>query len=100
MRYRASQRSSSLLHGLIVSIVMLCAIAFLVSPVRAAMSFPPLTGRVADDAGILSQDTRDQLTSMLAQEEQRMAAAARRPAFELALRVVPIARRASRAARG
>src|SRR3974390_1539728 len=71
MRDRASQRSSSLLHGLIVSIVTLCAVALMVSPVRAAMSFPPLTGRVVDDAGILSPDTRARLEQMLYAEEKQ-----------------------------
>jgi uncharacterized protein len=37
----------------------------------AALSFPPLTGRVVDEAGILSPATRDQLTEILAQHEQK-----------------------------
>jgi uncharacterized protein len=37
----------------------------------AALTFPPLTGRVVDDAGILSSDTRSQLTQLLAQEEKQ-----------------------------
>lgn len=40
-------------------------------PAAAAPTFPALTGRVVDDAGILSDDTKAQLTSMLAQEEQQ-----------------------------
>ena len=40
-------------------------------PLQAAPSFPPLTGRVVDDAGILSPDTQAQLTSMLAQQEKQ-----------------------------
>ena len=40
-------------------------------PALAAPTFPPLTGRVVDDAGILSQDARDELSSMLAQQEKQ-----------------------------
>lgn len=46
-------------------------VLFAATPLMAAPSFPPLTGRVVDDAGILSQDAQEQLTSMLAQEEQQ-----------------------------
>jgi uncharacterized protein len=54
-------------------IVFLAAawLAFFAFPAAAALTFPTLTGRVVDDAGILSQDTRDQLTSMLQQQEQQ-----------------------------
>ena len=37
----------------------------------AALSFPALSGRVVDDAGILSADTRDTLTSLLAEHERQ-----------------------------
>jgi uncharacterized protein len=37
----------------------------------AAPSFPPLTGRVVDDAGILSQETQDRLTALLAEQERQ-----------------------------
>ncbi|MDE2133772.1 MAG: TPM domain-containing protein [Alphaproteobacteria bacterium] len=37
----------------------------------AAPSFPPLTGRVVDDAGILSQDTQQKLAGLLAAMEQQ-----------------------------
>ncbi|HTW34148.1 MAG TPA: TPM domain-containing protein [Rhizomicrobium sp.] len=40
-------------------------------PAAAAPTFPPLTGRVVDDAGILSDQTKAQLTSMLAQQEKQ-----------------------------
>lgn len=46
----------------------------LAAPLQAAPTFPPLTGRVVDQAGILSEDTQEQLTSMLAQEEQQTGA--------------------------
>jgi len=37
----------------------------------AKLSFPPLTGRVVDAAGILSQDTQQRLTALLAEHEQQ-----------------------------
>ena len=37
----------------------------------ASMSFPALTGRVVDDANVLSDDTKNQLTQLLAQEEKQ-----------------------------
>jgi uncharacterized protein len=37
----------------------------------AKLSFPPLTGRVVDDAGILSQETQQRLTALLAEHEQQ-----------------------------
>jgi uncharacterized protein len=43
----------------------------LVLPAAAAPSFPALTGRVVDDAGVLSEQARDELTTAFGQEEQR-----------------------------
>jgi uncharacterized protein len=43
----------------------------LAAPVFAAPTFPVLTGRVVDEAGILSADTRAKLDSMSAQEEKQ-----------------------------
>jgi uncharacterized protein len=37
----------------------------------AALNFPQLTGRVVDEAGILSADTQDKLAQLLAQEEKQ-----------------------------
>lgn len=37
----------------------------------AALQFPPLTGRVVDDAGILSQQTQQRLTALLTEHEQQ-----------------------------
>lgn len=37
----------------------------------AEPTFPPLTGRVVDDAGVLSPDTKQKLTGILAQLEQK-----------------------------
>lgn len=44
---------------------------FAATPAFAAPSFPPLTGRVVDDANILSDETKDRLTAMLSQQEQQ-----------------------------
>jgi uncharacterized protein len=41
------------------------------TPALAAPTFPVLTGRVVDEAGILSADTRAKLDSMSAQEEKQ-----------------------------
>jgi uncharacterized protein len=38
---------------------------------HAALSFPPLTGRVVDDAGILSTGAQQRLTALLAEHEQQ-----------------------------
>ncbi|HTT84249.1 MAG TPA: TPM domain-containing protein [Rhizomicrobium sp.] len=50
--------------GLTCLLLAICA-------AQAALSFPPLTGRVVDDAHILSPDTQEQLTALLAQEEKQ-----------------------------
>jgi len=56
-------------------IVVLAAawLSFLIAlPAAAATpSFPPLTGRVVDEAGILSSETRGKLASMLTQQEKQ-----------------------------
>jgi len=43
----------------------------LATGLHAAPAFPSLTGRVVDDAGILSAETQQKLTQMLAQHEQQ-----------------------------
>ncbi len=43
----------------------------LTTALYAAPAFPSLTGRVVDDAGILSAETQQKLTQMLAQHEQQ-----------------------------
>lgn len=53
--------------------LLCCALAlFAVAAIstRAAPTFPPLTGRVVDDAGILSAQAQDQLNALLAEEEK------------------------------
>jgi len=51
--------------------VALAALALALATSYAALSFPALTGRVVDDAGILSASTRDTLTTLLAEHEQQ-----------------------------
>jgi uncharacterized protein len=50
---------------------LLLTIAFAGVAFAAGLSFPPLTGRVVDDAGVLSDDTKARLTGILAQLEQK-----------------------------
>jgi uncharacterized protein len=49
----------------------LIALLMTVGAATAALQFPPLTGRVVDDAGILSEQTKERLTSLLAEHEQQ-----------------------------
>ena len=54
-------------------VIALCALvmAALVAPASAAPTFPPLTGRVVDDAHVLSAQTQADLTGKLAALEQK-----------------------------
>jgi uncharacterized protein len=47
------------------------AVLSLAGAAQAALQFPSLTGRVVDDAGILSQGTKERLTALLAEHEQQ-----------------------------
>ena len=49
----------------------LAVLALFAAAARAAPDFPPLSGRVVDEAGILSTDTRDKLTALLAEHERQ-----------------------------
>ena len=54
--------------------LLICGLACLLLAIcaaQAALTFPPLTGRVVDDAHVLSADTQDKLTALLAQEEKQ-----------------------------
>ncbi|MEJ0041929.1 MAG: TPM domain-containing protein [Rhizomicrobium sp.] len=51
--------------------VALAALAFLGVAARAALDFPPLTGRVVDEAGVLSAGTKEKLTALLAEHERQ-----------------------------
>lgn len=50
---------------------LLFAFALAGGAAEAALTFPPLTGRVVDDAGILSSTTKERLTAMLAAFERK-----------------------------
>lgn len=54
-----------------ILVVALAAFVTLTSAGWTAINFPPLTGRVVDDAGILSAPTRQKLDSLLAEHEKQ-----------------------------
>jgi uncharacterized protein len=55
-----------------LSLAFAVAVALFAAPANAAApAFPALTGRVVDDAGVLSQDAQDRLTAMSAALEQK-----------------------------
>ena len=56
---------------ILASAVLVLAALCLLTLAHADPAFPKLTGRVVDDAGILSDATKSQLTSTLAAEEKR-----------------------------
>jgi len=55
----------------IAACTLLLAIAFAGVALAAQLTFPPLTGRVVDDAGVLSDGTKARLTGILQQLEQK-----------------------------
>ncbi|HKW53184.1 MAG TPA: TPM domain-containing protein [Stellaceae bacterium] len=59
-------RAPALAHALAAVLVLLLAAAAAAEPV-----YPALTGRVVDDAGILSANTRSRLDASLAEHEQK-----------------------------
>jgi uncharacterized protein len=50
---------------------LLIALVLIGGAAHAALSFPPLSGRVVDAAGVLSQETQQRLTALLAEHEQQ-----------------------------
>jgi uncharacterized protein len=59
-------RAPVVAHALSGAVLLLLALAAL----AAEPVFPPLTGRVVDDAGILSPDTRSRVDAQLAEQER------------------------------
>jgi uncharacterized protein len=55
---------------LVRSLGTIALLLLVVGSARAEPTFPPLSGRVVDEADILSQQVRDQIGQMLAQREQ------------------------------
>jgi uncharacterized protein len=53
------------------AIAALLALLIAGAALAAQLTFPPLTGRVVDDAGVLSDDTKARLTGILQQLEQK-----------------------------
>ena len=62
-------RAPGLAHALIVALLLLLLLA--AAALAAEPVFPALTGRVVDDAGILSANTRSRLDASLAAHEQQ-----------------------------
>ncbi len=58
-------------RGLVALLAFLFALVFLTPPTFAAPTFPPLTGRVVDDAHVLTPDVQADLTSKLAALEAK-----------------------------
>jgi len=56
------------------ALVALCLVSLAFSAARAEPEYPQLTGRVVDGAGILTEETKAQLTASLAAEEKRSGA--------------------------
>jgi uncharacterized protein len=58
------------------TLVALClvSLSFALAPAHAEPDYPKLTGRVVDGAGILTEETKAQLTASLAAEEKRSGA--------------------------
>ena len=54
-----------------ISLPLAATLALIASVVWAALTFPELTGRVVDEAGLLTQAERQSLTDMLAAYEQK-----------------------------
>jgi uncharacterized protein len=53
------------------AIAAMLALLIAGAAMAASLTFPPLTGRVVDDAGVLSDATKTRLTGILAQLEQK-----------------------------
>ncbi len=67
-------KSSKILWAAVVAALLApIVLAYLIAGngAPAAPTFPALTGRVVDDAGVLSDETRQRLTGILAQLEQK-----------------------------
>jgi uncharacterized protein len=60
---------SMMLRSIRLGVILLLAV--IATAASAALQFPPLTGRVVDEANILSPQTRAQVTGILAGQEQK-----------------------------
>ena len=57
--------------GLMTRLLALCVVLALVAGVALALTFPPLSGRIVDQADIIPQQTREALEPRLAELEQK-----------------------------
>jgi len=64
-------RSASVLVGGTPRVAVACLALLCTIAAAVALNFPPLTGRVVDQANIISADTRSTITSKLAELEQK-----------------------------
>jgi uncharacterized protein len=55
----------------VAALVFVALFALIATSAHAALSFPPLSGRVVDDAGVLSEPAKQQLESFLAEHERQ-----------------------------
>lgn len=55
----------------VAAFVFVALFALMATSAQAALNFPTLTGRVVDDAGILSEPAKEKLTAYLAEHEQQ-----------------------------
>jgi uncharacterized protein len=55
----------------VAALVLFALFAVVATGAHATPSFPPLSGRVVDDAGILSEAAKDKLTAYLAEHEKQ-----------------------------
>ncbi|HEY0283540.1 MAG TPA: TPM domain-containing protein [Rhizomicrobium sp.] len=63
-----TKMARSFAHAFLVALI---GVVVAVGAAGAAPSFPPLTGRVVDEAGILSQAAQGRLTALLAEHERQ-----------------------------
>jgi uncharacterized protein len=71
MRSFSADRPVSFNAAAAVFLVVVLAVLGLCAPARAALTFPPLTGRVVDDAHVLSPEVKAELTQKLAALEAK-----------------------------
>jgi uncharacterized protein len=71
MRRVSADRPVSFNAAAAVFLVVVLAVLGLCAPARAALTFPPLTGRVVDDAHVLSPEVKAELTQKLAALEAK-----------------------------
>lgn len=69
--YRPARLSLAVLAPFFRAIALACALLVLASGARAEPNFPPLTGRIVDEANLLSPADREEILAMLRQLEAK-----------------------------